>query len=63
MESRQRAQVNPSMTAPIPRDVREFLDSYPDNEDDNTLNDNLEFYQNKRRCRPDNCTIDEIHDK
>lgn len=51
------------MTTPIPRDVREFLDGYPDNEDDGTLSANLEFYRNERRCKPDNCLIDEIHDK
>ncbi|KAI0074117.1 hypothetical protein K474DRAFT_1710122 [Panus rudis PR-1116 ss-1] len=47
----------------IPRDVREFLDGYPDHEDDPTQNANLEFYQNKRKCRPDNVTIDEIHQR
>ncbi|KAK7690365.1 hypothetical protein QCA50_007022 [Cerrena zonata] len=52
-----------SMTTPIPRDVREFLDGYPDNEDDDSQNANLEFYQNKRRCQPDNYLIDEIHNK
>ncbi|CAL1712705.1 unnamed protein product [Somion occarium] len=51
------------MTSPIPRDVREFLDNYDDIKDDERINTNLEFYQNKRRCRPDNLLIDEIHDK
>ncbi|CAA7261506.1 unnamed protein product [Cyclocybe aegerita] len=46
----------------IPRDVQEFLDAYPDVEDDPAATANLEFYSNKHRCRPDNCTIEEIHE-
>ncbi|KAG6890819.1 hypothetical protein C0995_003252 [Termitomyces sp. Mi166 len=45
----------------IPRDVREFLENYPDNVDDPKASANFEFYSNVRRCRPDNCLIDEIH--
>lgn len=51
------------MPASIPRDVQEFLDDYPDNVDDKSLNANLEFYSNKRRCQPDNFLIDEIHER
>jgi hypothetical protein len=47
----------------IPRDVKQFLDGYPDNEDDETQSANLEFYSNMRRCRPDNLLIEEIHEK
>ncbi|KZT63783.1 hypothetical protein DAEQUDRAFT_679744 [Daedalea quercina L-15889] len=49
------------MSASIPRDVREFLDDYPDNGDDQTRSDNLLFYSNKLRCRPDNLYIDDLH--
>ena len=49
------------MPAAIPRDVREFLDDYPDNTDDRSRSDNLLFYSNKRRCRPDNLYIDDLH--
>ncbi|KAF5360298.1 hypothetical protein D9758_009164 [Tetrapyrgos nigripes] len=47
----------------IPRDVQEFLDEYPDGSDNKSLKANLEFYSNKRRCRPDNLLIDEIHEQ
>ncbi|RDB17997.1 Opioid growth factor receptor-like protein 1 [Hypsizygus marmoreus] len=47
----------------IPRDVREFLDGYPNNEDDASSSANLGFYSNKLRCRPDNRLIDEIHEE
>ncbi|KAJ3509122.1 hypothetical protein NLJ89_g5384 [Agrocybe chaxingu] len=46
----------------IPRDVQEFLDAYPDVEDDPAATANFEFYSNKLRCRPDNRTIEEIHE-
>lgn len=49
------------MPAVIPRDVREFLDGYPDNTDDRSLSDNLLFYSNELRCRPDNLYIDDLH--
>lgn len=47
----------------IPRDVLEFIQGYPHNNDDTSQSANLLFYQNKGRCRPDNLTIDELHDK
>lgn len=47
----------------IPRDVLEFINGYSGSEDDRSLSANLLFYQNKGRCRPDNLTIDELHDK
>ncbi|KAH8104730.1 opioid growth factor receptor conserved domain-containing protein [Cristinia sonorae] len=46
----------------VPRGIQEFLDGYPDFEDDLSLSANLEFYSNKRRCKPDNCLIEEIHE-
>lgn len=49
------------MSKGIPRDVQEFLDDYPDNEDDKSLSFNVEFYSNKRRCRPDNVLLEDIH--
>ncbi|EMD40078.1 hypothetical protein CERSUDRAFT_63567 [Gelatoporia subvermispora B] len=45
---------------PMPRDVREFIQGYPDNRDDPSLNANLEFYSNQCRCQPDNMLIDDI---
>ncbi|KDR82797.1 hypothetical protein GALMADRAFT_238346 [Galerina marginata CBS 339.88] len=47
----------------VPRDVQEFLDEYPGVKDDPSSKANLEFYSNNRRSRPDNRTIDEIHEK
>ncbi|KAF8964353.1 opioid growth factor receptor conserved region-domain-containing protein [Flammula alnicola] len=47
----------------IPRDVQEFLDEYPDVRDDPSARENLEFYSNNIRCRPDGRTISEIHKK
>ncbi|GLB38411.1 putative opioid growth factor receptor (OGFr) conserved region [Lyophyllum shimeji] len=47
----------------IPRDIREFLEGYPDATDDPNASANLEFYSNRRRCRPDNRLIDEIHEQ
>jgi hypothetical protein len=47
----------------IPRDVQEFLDEYPGVMDDPSSTENLEFYSNNLRCRPDNRTIDEIHER
>ncbi|KAG6841992.1 hypothetical protein C0991_004483 [Blastosporella zonata] len=47
----------------IPRDVSEFLENYPDNDDDPSACENYEFYSNERRCRPDNRLIDEIHEE
>ncbi|EAU85869.1 hypothetical protein CC1G_12327 [Coprinopsis cinerea okayama7 len=47
----------------IPRDVQEFLDCYPDIDDEPDLSDNLLFYLNKLRCRPDRKLIEEIHEE
>ena len=47
----------------LPRDVREFLDNYPSLPDDPALNENLKFYSNQVRCRPDNLLIDELHEQ
>lgn len=47
----------------LPRDITEFLQGYPDISDDPALNANLEFYTNKRRCRPDNLLIDDMHEQ
>ncbi|KAF8903124.1 opioid growth factor receptor conserved region-domain-containing protein [Gymnopilus junonius] len=46
-----------------PRDIQEFLDDYPDVTDDPSCTANLKFYSNNLRCRPDNRTIEEIHEK
>ncbi|KAF9568797.1 hypothetical protein CPC08DRAFT_355306 [Agrocybe pediades] len=46
----------------VPADVQEFLDEYPDVEDDPSCNANFEFYSNNLRCRPDNRKIEEIHE-
>ncbi|PPQ63617.1 hypothetical protein CVT24_004370 [Panaeolus cyanescens] len=51
------------MAVPVPRDVQEFLDGYPAVSDDPSATANLEFYSNHARCRPDNRTIDEIHEQ
>ncbi|KIK57209.1 hypothetical protein GYMLUDRAFT_46454 [Collybiopsis luxurians FD-317 M1] len=47
----------------LPIDIQEFLDRYPESRDDKSLSDNLEFYSNRLRCRPDNLRIEEIHDQ
>ncbi|KAI0373711.1 hypothetical protein BV20DRAFT_962288 [Pilatotrama ljubarskyi] len=47
----------------LPSDIRDFLAGYPHIEDDPRLNANAEFYANKRRCRPDNLLIDELHER
>ncbi|KAJ8496544.1 hypothetical protein ONZ45_g12405 [Pleurotus djamor] len=47
----------------VPRDVQEFLDGYPGARDDPSQNANLKFYENTKRCIPDNLLIDEIHEK
>lgn len=52
-----------NMSIAIPRDVRLFLDNYPDQEDDETQSANLEFYSNKRKSQPDNVLISEIHQR
>jgi hypothetical protein len=47
----------------IPQDVQEFLDGYPDLCDDRSQSDNLKFYSNKLKCKPDRKLIDEIHEE
>jgi hypothetical protein len=47
----------------IPRDVIEFLEEYPDVDENSSEVSNLQFYSNKLRCRPDGKTIEEIHEK
>ena len=51
------------MTAAVPSDVGLFLDGYPRQGDNKTQSANLEFYTLRRRCRPDNLLIDEVHSK
>jgi hypothetical protein len=51
------------MSASIPRDVQEFLQDYPGQEDDPQQTDNLLFYRNELRCRPDNLLIEDLHRK
>eukprot|EP01012_Entosiphon_sulcatum_P035375 TRINITY_DN4489_c0_g2_i1.p1 TRINITY_DN4489_c0_g2~~TRINITY_DN4489_c0_g2_i1.p1 ORF type:complete len:234 (+),score=69.12 TRINITY_DN4489_c0_g2_i1:76-777(+) len=43
------------------RDVQEYRAGYPGKKDDLSRTDNLLFYQNKLRCRPDNKLVEEIH--
>ena len=47
----------------LPRDIREFLDQYPNVPDDDSMKSNLQFYSNKERCRPDNLLIDDLHEQ
>jgi len=47
----------------IPPDVKEFLEGYPSKQDDPTASDNLYFYSNSLRCKPDGLLIEEIHDQ
>lgn len=47
----------------IPRDVQDFLNDYPGQEDERSMKSNLAFYRNELRCRPDNLLIDEIHEQ
>ncbi|KAI0632400.1 opioid growth factor receptor conserved domain-containing protein [Trametes polyzona] len=47
----------------LPKDIKDFLDGYPRIPDNPNLNANLEFYLNKRRCKPDNLLIDELHEQ
>lgn len=51
------------LTMAVPRDVREFIDAYPGIKDDLKATENLGFYSNTVRCRPDQKTIDEIHEQ
>ncbi|KAG6332813.1 hypothetical protein ID866_6277 [Astraeus odoratus] len=54
------------MSTNLPRDIRAFLRGYYQGNDLTTAcqetgpSDNLEFYQNKLRCRPDGLLVDEI---
>ena len=52
-----------SRSLAVPRDVREFLDGYPEGHDDSDLSANFEFYSNKRTCRPDNLLIEDLHER
>ena len=52
-----------AMGAFIPRDVQEFLDGYPDLHDDRSQSNNLKFYSDDLRCRPDRKLISEIHEE
>ncbi|KAF5360833.1 hypothetical protein D9756_004717 [Leucocoprinus leucothites] len=47
----------------IPQDIREFINEYPGVNDDPDASENLAFYSNNLRCRPDNVLIDEIHEQ
>lgn len=47
----------------LPRDILQFLQRYPDVEDDPTDQRNLQFYKNQTRCQPDELLIDEIHER
>ena len=55
--------VSMSRSLAVPRDVREFLDGYPEGHDDSDLSANFEFYSNKRTCRPDNLLIEDLHER
>ncbi len=43
------------------RDITQYLTGYPSQRDDPSLNDNLRFYSNEIRSRPDGDLIDLIH--
>ncbi|TFK79747.1 hypothetical protein K466DRAFT_505080 [Polyporus arcularius HHB13444] len=47
----------------LPGDIREFLEGYSRIPDEPSLNANLEFYKNVRRCKPDNLLIDALHEQ
>jgi hypothetical protein len=42
-------------------DIQQFQSDYPGQRDDPSANDNLLFYQNELRCRPDGKLVNEIH--
>ena len=63
VDTRQPRAYSYPITMSVPRDVQEFLEEYPDLVDDSNQSDNLLFYQNKLRCRPDRKLIDEIHEE
>ncbi len=47
----------------LPGDIRDFLEGYSRIPDEPSLNANLEFYKNVRRCKPDNLLIDSLHEQ
>ncbi|KAF8746718.1 Opioid growth factor receptor (OGFr) conserved region, partial [Rhizoctonia solani] len=49
----------------IPYDVKEFLDGYPNNQTVNARSgkQNLSFYSNELKCRPDGLLIEDLLDK
>jgi hypothetical protein len=44
----------------FPQDIRAFLAHYHGQEDDPGASDNLLFYRNQLRCKPDHLLISEI---
>lgn len=52
-----------SATMDIPRDVRDFIEGYPNLKGEPGHSENLAFYSNAQPCRPDNQLIDEIHEQ
>ena len=52
-----------SMPTTLPKDIRAFLEDYPRESSDDSESANLEFYTNKRRCRPDNILLRQIHER
>jgi hypothetical protein len=52
-----------ALSMSIPRDVREFIDAYPSIGDNLEATENVGFYSNTVRCRPDQKTVDEIHEQ
>ena len=59
LHSQQRSLIA-AMSQSLPRDVQAFIDNYPDQEDSGRR-DNLKFYSNQLRSRPDGLLIDEMH--
>eukprot|EP00756_Hemistasia_phaeocysticola_P012139 Hpha_TRINITY_DN15175_c1_g7::TRINITY_DN15175_c1_g7_i1::g.127629::m.127629 len=49
------------MYNPGQADLQTYRQGYPGKKDDPRVADNIEFYTNKRKCRPDNLLIDELH--
>jgi hypothetical protein len=47
----------------LPADIRTFLAEYPEAKDHTSQRANIEFYENKKKCRPDKKLISEIHDE
>eukprot|EP00732_Lithocolla_globosa_P005285 Lithocolla_globosa_v1_NODE_5385_length_1249_cov_15.352596.p1 type:complete len:266 gc:universal NODE_5385_length_1249_cov_15.352596:891-94(-) len=42
-------------------DARTYLEGYPGQEDDLSINDNIKFYRNQLRSRPDGLLVEEFH--